>query len=170
MKYNFLFCVHTSFFIFYSFLLSFSFLRVSLLIASPSLLSSSTNLQTLLSSSETHHRFAQAQPPQTHSHRPTFGRWPDPFQPFFSIFGVSVLCFELCLCFGFVFWAMVMFRVGFFFSTYILFDFSLFDDIPKINKILQNKKTYNKLKKKNLNTKEKKINIKHIFQKVHCWN
>ena len=38
-----LLCVHTTFFIFYSFLLSFSFLCVSLLTASPSLLFSSTD-------------------------------------------------------------------------------------------------------------------------------
>ena len=88
------------FLFFYSFLLSFSFLCLSLLIASPSLLSSFTNPQTLLSSSETHRWSAQAQPPQTRRHWPTFGCRLDPFRPLFSIFGVSVLCFELCLCFG----------------------------------------------------------------------
>ena len=95
----FILCSH---FFFYSFLHSpFS---VSLLTASPSLLSSSTDPQTLLSSSETHHRSVQAQPPQTH-HRQL-----DPFRPLFSIFGISVLCFELCLCFGFVFLVMLVFR------------------------------------------------------------
>ena len=98
------------FFIFYSFLLSFSFLRVSLLTASPSLLFSSTDSQTLLSSSQTHHRSAQAQPPQAHRRRPTLNRQPDPFRPLFSIFGISVLCFELCLCFGFVFLVVLVFR------------------------------------------------------------
>ena len=109
MKYNFLFCVHISFFIFYSFL-HYPF-SVSLLTAFPSLLSSSTDPQTLLSSSETHRRFARAQPPQTRRRRPTFGHRPNPFRPLFSIFDVSVLCFKLCLCFGFVFWAVLMFRV-----------------------------------------------------------
>ena len=101
MKYNFLFCVHISFFIFYSFL-HYPF-SVSLLTAFPSLLSSSTDPQTLLSSSETHRRFARAQPPQTRRRRPTFGHRPNPFRPLFSIFDVSVLCFKLCLCFGLVF-------------------------------------------------------------------
>ena len=55
--------------------------------------------QTLLSSSETHRRSAWVQPPQTRRRRPTFDHWPDPFRPLFSIFGVSVLCFGLCLCF-----------------------------------------------------------------------
>ena len=58
--------------------------------------------QTLLSSSQTHHQSTRAQLPQTHRRRPTLGCRPDPFRPLFSIFGISALCFELCLCFGFV--------------------------------------------------------------------
>ena len=99
MKNNFLLCVHT-FFYFILFFPSFSFLHLSLLTASPSLLSSSKDPQTLLSSSETHCQSVRAQPPQTRNHQPTFGRQPDPFQPLFSIFGVLVLCFGLYLCFG----------------------------------------------------------------------
>ena len=78
--------------------------------------------QTLLSSSETHRQSTRAQPPQTHHHWPTFSRRPDPFRPLFSIFGVSgcacvlALCFRLCLCFGFVFRA-VIFLLFFFFFT-----------------------------------------------------
>ena len=93
------------------FTLLFLFFILSFIILSPSLsphyLSISSfflhNPQTLLSSSETHRRFARAQPPQTRRRRPTFGHRPNPFRPLFSIFDVSVLCFKLCLCFGFVF-------------------------------------------------------------------
>ena len=91
MKYNFLFFP------------SLSFLCLPLLIAFPSLLSSFTDPQTLLSSSETHRWSARAQPPQTRRHQPTFSHRPNPFRPLFFIFGISVLCFGLCLCFGFVF-------------------------------------------------------------------
>ena len=125
MKNSFLFYVHTSFSNFYSFLHS-PFL-ISVLTASPSLLSSSTDPHTLLSFSKTHRRSARAQPPLTCRRRPTFDCRPDPFRPLFSIFGVSVLCFELCLYFSFVFRvvlvfqlcvsSLLVFRVGFLFRA-----------------------------------------------------
>ena len=102
---------------FFLFFPSLSFLRLSLLTASPSLLSSSTNPQTLLSSSKTHCRSIQAQPPQTRHCRPTFSHRPDLFRPLFSIFGVQ-FCVSGCacvsaLCFGFVFQACLCFRFVF---------------------------------------------------------
>ena len=125
MKNSFLFYVHTSFSNFYSFLHS-PFL-ISVLTASPSLLSSSTDPHTLLSFSKTHRRSARAQPPLTCRRRPTFDCRPDPFRPLFSIFGISVLCFELCLYFSFVFRvvlvfqlcvsSLLVFRVGFLFRA-----------------------------------------------------
>ena len=118
---NFLFYVHTTFYYYYSFLLSFSFLHVSPLTTSPSLLSSSTNPQTLLSSSETHRWSAQAQPPQTRRHWPTFGCRLTHFglSSLFLAFRfyvsscacvsgcacISAFVFRACLCFKFVFWA-----------------------------------------------------------------
>ena len=42
-----------------------------------------------------------------------FSHRPDLFRPLFSIFGVSVLCFRLCLCFRFVFRACLCFRFVF---------------------------------------------------------
>ena len=117
----------------YSFLLSFSFLRVSLLTTFPSLLSSSIDPQTLLSSSETYCWSAQAQLPQTHRRRPTFG-----LSSLFSAFWlcvsscacVSALCFRLCLCFGLGFYFghgfRFLFRARFVFQTviFLLFFFS----------------------------------------------
>ena len=113
LKWNIIFYFEFTLFCYFLFFPSLSFLRLSLFSASPSLLSSSTDPQTLPSSSETHRRFAWVQSPQSRRRRPTFGHRPDPFQPLFSIFGVSVLCFRLCLCFGFVFRAVLMFRLVF---------------------------------------------------------
>ena len=110
-------------FFFLKFFHSFSFLRLSLLTASPSLLSSSTNPQTLLSSSQT----------ITDLHKPNCHRSiaADPclavdlthfdLSSLFLAFRLCVsscayvlaLCFGLCLCFsfffgdGFMFWAMI---------------------------------------------------------------
>ena len=128
MKYNFLFCVHTSFFILYFlFFPSISFLRLFLFSASPSLLSSSP--QTLLSSSpQTHRPFFLPQRPiadlhESSRHRPVavdprsttdlthFGLY-SLFSAFrFCVSGCAcvsaALCFgfvyRACLCFGFVF-------------------------------------------------------------------
>ena len=98
-------------------MLSFSFLCVSLLIASPSLLYSSTDPQTLLSSSQTItdlHEPSRHRPIAADPHSATnlthFG-----LSSLFSAFWLCVsgcacvlaLCFGLCLCFGFVF-----FRLG----------------------------------------------------------
>ena len=64
---------------------------------------------------QTHLRSVRAQPPQTRRRRPTLDCRPDPSRPLFSISGVSacvsVLCFGLCLCFSFVFQAVLMFWV-----------------------------------------------------------
>ena len=124
--YIYIFYVHTTFlfFIFYSFLLSFSFFRVPLLTASPSLLSSSIDPQTLLSSLETYCWSAQAQLPQTHRCWPTFG-----LSSLFSAFWLCVLscacvlalCFRLCLCFGFVFRAGFLFRAVIFLLFFFFF-------------------------------------------------
>ena len=57
MKNNFLFCVHTSFYFYFLFFHSFSFLRLSLLTASPSLFSSS---KPFFLPPQIHHRSAQA--------------------------------------------------------------------------------------------------------------
>ena len=103
LKWNIIFYFEFTLFCYFLFFPSLSFLHLSLFSASPSLLSSSTDPQTLPSSSKTHRRSAWVQLPQSRRRRPTFGHRPDPFQPLFSIFGVSVLCFRLCLCFGFVF-------------------------------------------------------------------
>ena len=117
----------------YSFLLSFSFLHVSRLTTSPSLLSSSIDPQTLLSSSETYCWSAQAQLPQTHRRRPTFG-----LSSLFSAFWlcvsscacVSALCFRLCLCFelGFYFrhGFRFLFRARFVFQAVIFLFFFFF--------------------------------------------
>ena len=103
LKWNIIFYSVFTLLFYFLFFPSLSYLRLSLLITSPSLLSPSTDPQTLLSSLETHRRSAWAQPPQTRRYRPTFGHRPNPFWPLFSIFGVLVLCFGLCLCFRFVF-------------------------------------------------------------------
>ena len=57
MKNNFLFCVHTSFYFYFLFFHSFSFLRLSLLTASPSLFSSS---KPFFLPPQIHHRSARA--------------------------------------------------------------------------------------------------------------
>ena len=57
-----------------------------------------------------HRPIADLHKPNHHrpiARRPTLSRQPDPFQPLFSIFGVSSLCFGFVFRAGFLFWAWV---------------------------------------------------------------
>ena len=118
-------------------MLSFSFLCVSLLIASPSLLYSSTDPQTLLSSSQTItdlHEPSRHRPIAADPHSATnlthFG-----LSSLFSAFWLCVsgcacvlaLCFGLCLCFGFVFFGLGLCFELWFFCFLFFFFFTGFD-------------------------------------------
>ena len=116
-----LFYVHTTFYIFYYFYISFSFLHVSLLTVSPSLLSSSTNPSFFLHipiinlHEPNHHRPIAANP------RSATDLTHLSLSSLFSTFRlcvsgcacVSALCFGMCLCFEFVF------KAGFLFQAWV---------------------------------------------------
>ena len=111
-------------FIFYSFCISFSFLHVSLLTASPSLLSSSIDPSLIYTSPAALEPSSICMSPATTDPSPictspvaTDQLLSTHARPLFSIFDVTAcvlgLCFGLCLCFSFVF------RAGFLFQALV---------------------------------------------------